>query len=364
MANKQRMEWLDAMRGFTMMLVVSYHVAQMGFGESEKLSASLPFLVLFRMPLFFFVSGFLAYKSRFVWTAASFASLTLKKLKVQVIPALVFLCVFLIFKAKTPFPDAFLHAMKSPTKDGYWFTWVLLQMFVIYYVVAALAQRLGSRNASPESGGKKGSHVPVVILWVAALVAYLSLFMPVTFGKWYKTDFMMYSSFYETLKFFHFFLMGNIVHRYWDRVQRLFDSRWFFPVVATLALLSCADFFKWHTLTGQWTNLPKTTAMYTLMLMVLMVFRHYGECLTQDKKIGYALQYIGTRTLDIYLLHFILLPRIPEVGKWLNAHQPNFVIDITLSMSMALIVIAFCLLVSNVLRTSPLLKEWLFGRKS
>ena len=54
---KQRLEWLDAMRGFTMILVVAYHVAQSGFMESEKISASLPFLVLFRMPLFFFVSG-------------------------------------------------------------------------------------------------------------------------------------------------------------------------------------------------------------------------------------------------------------------------------------------------------------------
>ena len=65
---KQRLEWLDAMRGFTMILVVAYHVAQSGFMESEKISASLPFLVLFRMPLFFFVSGFLAYKAKWLWT--------------------------------------------------------------------------------------------------------------------------------------------------------------------------------------------------------------------------------------------------------------------------------------------------------
>ena len=58
---KERMEWLDAMRGFTMILVVAYHVAQMGFDQSIKHSSSLSFLMLFRMPLFFFVSGFLAY---------------------------------------------------------------------------------------------------------------------------------------------------------------------------------------------------------------------------------------------------------------------------------------------------------------
>ena len=82
---KQRLEWLDAMRGFTMILVVAYHVAQSGFMESEKISASLPFLVLFRMPLFFFVSGFLAYKEKWLWTPQNFASLTWKKIKPNLI---------------------------------------------------------------------------------------------------------------------------------------------------------------------------------------------------------------------------------------------------------------------------------------
>ncbi len=54
---KPRLEWLDALRGFTMILVVANHVSQMGFEQQWKLSSSLPFLLLFRMPLFFFVSG-------------------------------------------------------------------------------------------------------------------------------------------------------------------------------------------------------------------------------------------------------------------------------------------------------------------
>ena len=93
-----RIEWLDAMRGFTMLLVVAYHVAQFGFAENEKTSAALPFLVLFRMPLFFFVSGFLAYKANFVWNIKNTLPLVGKKLHVQIIPAVIFLCIFIIFK--------------------------------------------------------------------------------------------------------------------------------------------------------------------------------------------------------------------------------------------------------------------------
>lgn len=346
-----RMEWLDAMRGFTMILVVSYHVAQMAFGQSEKTSASLPFLVLFRMPLFFFVSGFLAYKSKWIWNAASFGSLVWKKIKVQVLPALVFLCAYIILRWSFSFCDGFMKAMASPTKGGYWFTWVLLQMFLIYYLVAWIAQKL------------KNSNIPIWILWAVSLFAYLSLYLPKEFGAWYKTDFMMYSSVFETFKFMHFFVMGNLVHRYWNRVQQLFDASWFFPVVSLIAFFSCADLFRWHSMRIEWTNVPKTLAMYSLMFMVIMFFRHYKDSFTQSTKLGKGLQYIGVRTLDIYLLHFILMPKLPMVGTWLDDNHPNFVIDIVCSMSLALIIIAFCCLVSNILRISPLFKEYLFGRK-
>ena len=117
-----RIEWLDAMRGFTMILVVAYHVAQFGFMENEKTSAALPFLVLFRMPLFFFVSGFLAYKANFVWNIKNTLPLVGKKLHVQIIPAVIFLCIFIIFKSKLSFWDGIMTALKSPTKNGYWFT--------------------------------------------------------------------------------------------------------------------------------------------------------------------------------------------------------------------------------------------------
>lgn len=333
-----------------MILVVAYHVAQFGFGQSEKLSASLPFLVLFRMPLFFFVSGFLAYKSRFVWTLSSFFSLTWKKVKIQVLPALIFLCLFLIFRKNYDFFDGLWASIKSPTKNGYWFTWVLLQMFIIYYIAAALSQKLKS-------------HLPVITLWVLSFGVYASLYMPVEFGKYWKEPFFMYTSLYETMKFFHFFLIGNIVHRYWDKAQELFDSAGFFPTLVAFALFSCADFFRWHILTGELTNISRTLAMYSLMMMVIIFFRHYQESFTKDKLIGRGLQYIGVRTLDIYLLHFILMPKIPEIGRYLDAHTPNFVLDITAAISVALVVIFFCCLTSNILRISPIFSKLLFGRK-
>ena len=347
----KRLSWLDALRGFTMILVVAYHVAQVSFHETENTSAALPFLVLMRMPLFFFVSGFLAYKASFTWTIPNALKLTWKKLKVQVIPALVFMGLFVVFKMKGDIADNFMRLLASPTKGGYWFTWVLLQMFIIYYVCCYVGKSLSL---------KKG--VLLFAGWAASVFAYETLYLPKVF-TYHEDTFFAYSSLVQTIRYMQFFLLGNIIRRYWHQAERLFDTSWFFPLVVTLAVVCCADIFQLHTLKKVWVNLPRTTAMYALLLIVVMFFRHYQAWFEEGKRTGRFLSFIGTRTLDIYLLHFLLLPKMPQVGAWLNANQPNFLLSIVLSVSVALVVIAFCLLASQLLRVSPFLQLYLFGKR-
>ena len=371
----KRIEWLDAMRGFTMLLVVAYHVAQFGFQENEKTSAALPFLVLFRMPLFFFVSGFLAYKANFVWNIRNTLSLIGKKLHVQIIPAVIFLCIFIIFKSKLSFWDGIMTALKSPTKNGYWFTWVLLQMFLIYYVINIVARKIlpaptvmeDAKNDEMEEQkessmtGRFGGVFFWIAIWLLSIAAYETLYLPKLF-KYHRDPFFAYTSLVQTIRFMQFFLLGNIVHRYWEKVQKLFDSVWFFPLLAALAVICCADIFRWHTLKFAWTNLPRTVAMYALLLMVVMFFRHCQNWFRQESPLGKTMQYAGVRTLDIYLLHFLLIPSLPFVGTWLNAHHPNFLLDILCSITVAIPVLAFCLLISQILHTSKPLGKFLFGK--
>jgi fucose 4-O-acetylase-like acetyltransferase len=93
-----------------------------------------------------------------------------------------------------------------------------------------------------------------------------------------------------------------------------------------------------------------------------MYFRHYHQYFTQRTVIGASLQYIGRRTLDIYLIHFLFMPNLPTIGTYFNQYRHNFAIDTTLSLLIALIVIGFSIIASNILRVSPFFKKWLFGR--
>lgn len=144
---KKRIEYLDALRGFTMLLVIFSHVELFCFGLSANSSILNTLFIQFRMPLFFFVSGFLAYNPKIIWTGNTWISATKKKLRVQIIPTLIFGLLFTYLVSS----ESIYTFFAAPMKLGYWFTISLLEMFLIYYTVNYLVYKCG-RN---QTGGGK-----------------------------------------------------------------------------------------------------------------------------------------------------------------------------------------------------------------
>ena len=352
---KVRLEWLDALRGFTMILVVANHVGAEAFEIPRGVSTSLQFLVLFRMPLFFFVSGFLAYKASQVWNLATFGQLVGKKLRVQIIPTVVFFLLSAMILTKDMWATIpnWLHI---PTKGGFWFTLVLLYMFLIYYVFAYIESKL-----------KVKSWIPITLLFIVSLVCYETCYLPKYFSwafgwRGHPNDFMNDTSLIQVFQYFPFFIYGNIVHRYWEQAQKVMDSNWFYPIIVVVVIFAAMDTLKWHTLRMAWAIIPLTLARFILLTMVVMYFRNYQQYFTKFSVIGASLQYIGRRTLDIYLIHYLFLPDLPTIGAFFDKYRHNFVLDTLSTVVIALLVIGFCIITSNILRVSPFFRKWLFGR--
>ena len=368
-SSHSRLGWLDALRGFTMLLVVTNHVALKSFDMQIRWSVALQLFLLFRMPLFFFISGFLAYKANRVWNARTLGELSLKKLRVQIIPTAVFFLLFLAMIPKTPFADSLSEALASSMKAGYWFTLVLLYMLLAFYLFSYVESKISKLKViiKFKAQSSKLKALPITLLFIVSLCLFETCYLPRYFSwalgyKGPQNEFLNYTSLVEMFRYFPFFLFGSIVHRYWQQAQRLMDSRWFFPVVTVLAIVCTLDVIKWHTLRMEWTSLPHTLAMFLLLSMVFMFFRHYHDFFEQTR-FGQGMQFIGRRTLDIYLLHYFFLPKLPMVGQFFYLHRHgNFILDTTASLAVALVVVAFCIITSQLLRVSPILKKYLFGR--
>ena len=350
-----RLEWLDALRGFTMIMVVANHVCNFTFVLPYQYSSSMHFLILFRMPLFFFISGFLAYKAGLAWNRQTLGSLLAKKIKVQTIPTIVFFLIGAVILGKE-FGPTVMEWLELPAKGGYWFTITLLYMFVIYYIFSYAESKL-----------KRQSCIPILVLFVVSLAFYETCYQPQYFSwamgfKGVRNEFVRYASLEQLFIYFPFFIFGNMVRRYWSQWQRVMDSAWFFPMLVLIAILSALDSQKWHLLKMEWAVVSLTLARFALLTIVFMYFRHYHQYFTKMTAVGRMLQYIGRRTLDIYLIHLLFLPNLPTIGTFFKTYQHNFIVDTTLSVLIALVVIGFCCVTSNILRISPFLRKWLFGR--
>ena len=129
---KPRIEYIDAMRGFTMIMVVLYHIKLNNFSGPADNTLFTLILMSFIMPLFFFISGFCTYKYNTCILKLQPLVTSLKnKIQIYVIPTLIIGLVYTYIVTKQNWYDFIIDDLKL----GYWFTIALLEMFLIYYLI-------------------------------------------------------------------------------------------------------------------------------------------------------------------------------------------------------------------------------------
>ena len=339
-----RIGYIDALRGLAMILVVYFHIAAYGFGSYELGYNDI--IERFRMPTFFFISGWVFYKSSRIWDKRAITGMIRKKFMVQIIPTAVFMLLYLMM-----FNLLDVSSFGSD-KKGYWYTFVLFEYFVIYILAEALLNR--------KSSTKGEMHVLAVMLILSVGAFYYAKYYTryaEELGTW--KDIFGFLSFVK-IRHIIFFWFGTFVRRHFDQFIRLTDNRYvtailivlFTAIIVWPALLSTEGI---EYITYLVAGLSGTTICFTF-------FRIHERHFSHETWYGRGLQLIGRRTLDIYLIHYFVLPYDlvqPEV--WLQYHHNTLFVPMALIL--ALWVVAISLLISSILRVSPLLTKYLFGVK-
>lgn len=355
---KERIQYIDALRGFTMILVVFAHVEMFGIFNWGYESFIGKLFQSFRMPLFFFISGFIAYKADRIWDRKTCWQLTKKKMLVQIIPALFFGLIYTYLYLHQDF-NTFIS---DPSKRGYWFTFVLLEMFLMYYFVCGLSHTFCKNHKMSES------LVSTFVLVLMALILYL-LKLPL---KIYPVldSVGNYSCLHYTFNYFMYFVFGVLARQYFDILSRLLDNKYFTAIVVVLfafifylysAILSNPD--DGDLMLKIVSTIVESFIGFLGIIIVYSFFRKHDTLFDNTSKIGRSLQYIGRRTLDIYLLHYFFLPRIPKVGEFLIASN-NVILELIIGVGLSISIVGLCLCVSNIIRISPFLGKYLFGSRN
>lgn len=330
---RQRIEYIDAMRGFTMILVVYSHICHFCLGDS-LLGFNGTFF-LFRLPCFFFISGWLFEPV----SLRPFRQIARKKFMVQIVPTFIFLLLL------AP-PPEFFHQLGA-LKGGYWFTFVLFEFFLIYMLSVRCCWRFSWLLALAISVGSfcfasYQNHLRLIAPNYSFLSPILDVAGFLSIGVW---------------RYYLFFYIGTLVRRHFDDFARVTSKPWVIILITIgFFAISLTDHPDSHILEYFRFNLGGVLGM----IMVFVFFRLSADWLKR-LHLSHPLQYVGTRTLDIYLLHYFFLPRfLMAYSPQLHAYN-NSLLEFFVIMSIALVVLLLSLLASYILRLSPFLAKYLFG---
>lgn len=338
--NSGRINYIDALRGLSMILVVLAHVYLFMSPRHWDGSPLASILMSFRMPLFFFVSGFFAYKTINRWTRTVVTDILVRKVRAQVLCATIFYMLYQYIHHAGLF-DFVTHGY------GYfWFTIALFQMFVLY-VALNLVSRLIGRNIVDAS---------LVVLSVASCVAGLTVF---------KDGIGVTLSWHQIILYFQYFAGGILVRRHWGRFERMLSSDAFRTITIVLFAAGCFTHY------GDWYRAPSDLPHYltqgvlhrwTGLFTVLIFFHSRADLFNGGGTVARFLRFTGTRTLDIYMMHMFFVPYLANTGLYAFLSPPGMAaVKLALGLTIALTIVGVCLLLSSVLRTSRFLSVWLFG---
>lgn len=352
---KQRLEYIDALRGATMILVVFAHVETFMLSIEPGSTLISALFLSFRMPLFFFISGFIAYKDNILWTIPFYINILSKKIRIQIIPTLFF---GLLFTYLFKIGDA-VDFIYDYHKFGYWFTISLLGMFFILYSCNLIAFSFFR---------KRFKNVVLVLLIIIAALMFLFRFLYDRNVEIAKISDVI--CLHQICTYIPFFVCGYIVSQYKELFIRYFKNE---VIMFCIFLLYCILFYiQWILPASIYeTNsclLGYRSVQYFVVgilgiFIVYNLFRKNTEIFSKKTKIGLFLQKIGRRTLDIYMLHYFFLSAIPYIGNYI-INTSNVTLELLVVFFLSLIVILCCLLISDILRQSKYFTFFLFGVKN
>lgn len=338
-----RIGYIDALRGMAMILVVYFHIAAYGFGSYELGYNDI--IERFRMPTFFFISGWLFYKTGRIWNRQAITGMIRKKFMVQIVPTAVFMLLYL-----TMFNLLDINSFGSD-KKGYWFTFVLFEYFVIYILAEALLNRQDSTRGE--------MHVLAVMLILSVCAFYYAKYYTrymVELGAW--KDILGFFSFVK-IRHIIFFWLGTFAKRYFDLFIQLTNNRY----VTALLIGMFTAIIVWPAVLSinGLEYIAYLVAGVSGTIICFTFFRIHEQHFSQETWYGRGLQLIGRRTLDIYLIHYFVLPYdFVRHEVWLQYH--NNTLFVPMALILALWVVIISLLISSILRVSPLAK-YLLGAK-
>ena len=348
---RQRLKYFDMMKGLAIFLVVMGHVLTMCVREIDR-APLFKFIGQIHMPLFFFISGWFAVK-----TGPDGLLKTpglLSRARRLLLPILGASTLFIYYYPhsglQSPFDSSWSGLWLNVWKNGYWFTFVLFEIFAVYAALTFVLRRVTS-------------------FWLELLAVALA--WAVLGGIYHILPGVCDAalSFELLFTFFPIFMAGVIARRHADAFMRLCESSG--PVTVSLfVVFICMAFvcWPWRYSFGSALNvvLAQIVMQISLAIVAVAVIKPWSErafepARAKPGRFAAMWAFLGDKSLAIYLLHYFFLYPMPFMRQLLESFDLAVVPLAVFAALGAVPVIALSLCADYIFSFSRLLCTFLTG---
>lgn len=317
------------MKGMAIFLVVMGHVYGMAFAQSDDVAYRV--ISSFHMPLFMFLSGLVACSGATTpfWNLKKLS----RKLRGLVLPLIVFGMCFTMTWAKD-FETGLKCFWESPNKNGYWY----LMTLVVFYVFLSL-YRLNVKQK-----------------WYIDVALAIAIWGGM-FALWkYTAQTKDYFCMLNCGNFYPFFILGVMTTKY-NLLDKMHKANWLFSLcIVAYAFLFCVD-MPFHALVSLNKHIFLPFCM-VYIVVTLFVGRHgamsYGEK---------VLDFVGKRTLDIYVIHYFFINMIHLKDLGINWEvTDNSLLMFIVAVGLSVVITALSIGVGYILHKGKIIEKIVYGK--
>lgn len=353
---KQRIAYFDLLKGIAIFLVVMGHVLTMCI---RQIDAAFLFKVIgeIHMPVFFFISGFLTYKTT---TGTDFVSPNMKKRFIQlIIPFFVVSALWIWYfphsHLMSPMSSNILDMYCTYWKDGYWFTLCLFELFIIYLILSKVLSKVNS--------------IAIQLAIVTAVYVAL-IFLAKTVSS--VDDNYDIAGVGLLSQFYPIFMIGVYANKFRDLYKKACSNNRCYTIAAILfVLVWYAIVYPWDLpFLPEWTEfIARPIEHATLMIIAVAAISSWSEkefaADHRPSAVARYFNYLGKESLSIYLLHYFMLFPLTTLQLPLKEELGLALVPlVTISAVVAFVVIGITLFVAYLIGKSKLLGLLLIGKNN
>lgn len=326
-----RNEYIDITKGIAIFLVVWGHVLKYTLPLGEGL---YNLIYAFHMPVFFCISGYFVNKTFQRESAINFLK---KKSYMILLPFIVWGTIYTYYSHLN-----ITYLFFDKYNLGYWFLLSLYILYILFLIIGKISTYCRLNN----------------IIFEAILFGlfYFLIFL-IEINKIHVDDTIkQLCSIHYICKYYPFFIAGYFTNKYKNKFSFIINKNVTFSI-STLLFIICFIIKENYWDSPAFILVCGITGSYCCIYL--------AKTYAQQIPLRNSLIYIGSHSLNIYVIHYFFLNLdLSSINMLLFNNDANLTLNILLTAIIAVGIIILCLTVSSIFTISRLFNFILFGKKT